>query len=536
MGSKNCPETPRQKMISMMYLVLTAMLALNVAAETLYAFKIVDTSLMKTFESFSAKNKSVYSDFETAHMLNKDKVEPWLLKANDVRAKSDSLIAYITRIKEELVFTSGFEPHEPGQVIDNTRSTLVTSKGDTIIIKSQDDLNTPPLVMLTQGRGVELKQKINDYSQYLTSHVDSTNAKLIENIKNSLDVSDPTKGNNGNYRTWEEMNFYATPLIASITLLSKMQIDVRNAESALINYLYNQIDAGSFKFNKLEAQVIPKSKYVFQGESYEAEIFMSAVDTTRPPQVMVGGRQLETANNKAIYRVSATNVGKMTYNGYINFELPDGSSAPYYFTQEYQVAEPTVTISPTKMNMMYLSLDNPISISVPGVPSEDIEATITNGTIKKVGNGWVASPASVDPQGNTKVVVFANVDGKKRQMGEMKFRVRKVPDPRGTVAGKLTGTVDRQVLAAQTGVFASLEDFDFDLKFVVTSFDMAVPASGGLTQTLSSNSYRFTAEQKRLLNTLGAGAKVYIENIKARIEGDNKDAERTLAPIVLTVQ
>lgn len=121
-------------------------------------------------------------------------------------------------------------------------------------------------------------------------------------------------------------------------------------------------------------------------------------------------------------------------------------------------------------------------------------------------------------------------------MGESKFRVKRVPDPKATVAQLNSGTIDRDKLRAQTGVFAHLEDFDFDMQFEVTSFDFSVATSGGMTTTLRSNTYTFTSEMKTLISGLGAGAKISIENIKARKEGDKNDPERILSPIVLTVK
>lgn len=545
MGTKNCPETPRQKMINMMYLVLTAMLALNVAAETLYAFKIVDTSLMKTYLSFTDKNKSLISDFKSQYDINPDKVEKWLKLANEVHTKSDTIVKYIVDIKTELAVKADAQPKEVDEPLDDNYPIVITNNNDTLILIRQDDLNVSPELMLTRGRGDELQKKIEEYRNYLDDLVKDY-PSIIANLNSSLDVSDPErnelkmdKEKTMNFRTWAQQNFEATPVIASIALLSKLQIDVRNAESAVLRHLYNQIDAASFKFTGLKATVIPEASYVFEGQSYKARIFLSAEDSTQKLEVYVNGSTtpLKLDGNEAIYTVPANQTGIFKYKGQIKYRNPDGEGFSYKsFEQEYQVARSAVTISPTKMNVLYKNLKNPLAIAVPGVPSDRLKPTCTNGTLKQEGDLWVMEPSELDYDASkTKIIIMADINGSLRNMGEMKFRVKKVPDPKATVAGLTSGNVAQSTLRAQKIVNAKLDDFDFDLQFVVTSFDMSV-ASSGYTNTLHSSSFSITEDQRRILNGLGPGEKVSFENIKAKIDGDDKDVERTLSPVILTVQ
>lgn len=548
MGTKNCPETARQKMINMMYLVLTAMLALNVAAETLTAFKVVDKSLINTYTSFTNKNKSILSNFKSQYELNQNKVEAWMIKAQRVNELSDTLINYILDTKKLLALESKAEYLVPGEEIPD-EFPLIQVRGpeneDTLIIKKQDDLNASPIVMLTKGRGKELQEKVIQFRDELTA-ICNGNEHLERTLKASFDVEDPERRvldinqKQPNYKTWVEENFQTTPIVAAITLLSKLQIDVRNAESAVLSYLYNQIDAASFKFTGLEAKIIPTSNYIFQGQSYQAKVFLSAIDTTSTLQAYLSGSDspLPVKGNEAIVNIPATQTGFFTRKGEIRFKDPDGNEGKKYFEFEYQVAAPTLTVSPTKMNVLYKNIKNPVSISVPGVSNDKLEVSITNGVIRKIPDGeWEVEPNELDETGNkTKVQVFVIEDGKKHPMGEFKFRVKRVPDPKATVAKLNTGTIDRNVLKAQRGVFAQLEDFMFDMNFEITSFDFSVATSGGMTTTLHSSSYAFSNEMLQMINSLGAGSKLSIENIKARKEGDTKDPERILSPIVLTVK
>ncbi|HPR33655.1 MAG TPA: GldM family protein, partial [Prolixibacteraceae bacterium] len=416
---------------------------------------------------------------------------------------------------------------------------------DTLILKRQDDLNISPELMLTRNRGKALQDSIISYRNMLTQIVEGYPG-IIANLKTALDVEDPERDKkldadpSLNYRTWAQENFEASPVIASISLLSKLQIDVCNAESVVLRHLYNQIDASSFKFTGLKATVIPDASYIFQGQEYRARIFLSAEDSTQDLEVYINGSttKLPIQENEAIFTIRPSQPGIYTYKGEIRYRNPDGEGyGSRFFTQEYEVAVPAVTISPTRMNVLYRNLQNPISISVPGIPSTRLQPTMTNGNITRVGNEWVAEPDELDGDGSlTRIIVNAEVDGQMRNMGEMVFRVKKVPDPRATVAGLSSGNISPQRLQAQVGVFARMDDFDFDLAFEVTSFDMSVPTSGGYTTTLHSNSYRFSEQQQALLNSLVPGDKVWFENIKARIQGNTTDPERILTPVILTVK
>lgn len=542
MGTKNCPETPRQKMINMMYLVLTAMLALNVAAETLYAFKVVDESLMKTYLSFSDKNQSIIDDFQFQYDLNQDKVERWMGLAKNVHQQSDSLIHYIVGLKTDLAILAKAELKEPGEEPNPTFPLIVSNDNDTLILTKQDDLHASPQLMMTDGKGAELQEKVSEFKEYLYTVIDS-NQQLINSLNSALDIADPEKKEitgTMNYRTWVQQNFESSPVVASIALLSKLQIDVRNAESAVLRHLFNQIDAESFKFTGLSAKVIPEASYIFQGQEYKARIFLSAEDTTQALEVFMDGskKALPVDGNEAIFSITPSEAGDYTYAGYIKYRTPDGENIgtkPFEFN--FKVARPAVTIAATRMNVLYRSLLNPVSISVPGVPSDNLEAYCTNGKMYKQGDQWIIEPNELDNLGEkTKVIVTANFNGEKRQMGEMAYRVMRVPEPKATLAGMNTGKITRELLRVQQGIFARLEDFYFDLRFEVTSFDMTVPAGGGMITTLPSRSYQFSDEQRRILNNLGAGDRISIENIKARIEGGGPETERQLAPIILTIQ
>jgi len=509
MGTKYCPEAPRQKMISLMYLVLTAMLALNVDKSVLDAFVIVNHNFMQTIENFTAKNQRVYDDFSNEAKKNPQKAGDLNKSVLRVKANSDSLYHYIHSLKE-LIVKSADGP-----------------EGDVDNIISRDDLNYAAELMVTKKHGLALKKAIESYRKSLLILVDTSNTELIASINKSLDTADPpTK--EGRTPSWEESKFEGYPLIAVITLMSKIQSDVRNAESDVINHLFAQIDASSFKFNKLQAKVVPKSDYVLLGSTYEAKVFLSAVDTTDNPVIIVGGNTLPIVKgeNAGLYTAVAGKEGKMEWRGQINYTNPSGIIVNYPFQHEYEVAKPSMTVSPTKMNVFYAGLDNPVSISVPGISASNIKVSITNGSIQLSPEGnYIVRP---DKIGEKSIIsVKAQIDGSLKDIGTAPFRVKRVPDPVASVAGKIEGAISKSELMAQQGVLAKIPDFDFEMNFTVISFVVSTTKAGFIVDKPTKGN-RFSQEQKDLMKALNPGSRLYIENIV--VKGDD-GTTRTLPSI-----
>jgi gliding motility-associated protein GldM len=526
-------------MINMMYLVLTAMLALNVASEVLESFRIVDAGLTQTLNNINRKNKQIYSAFDAAYLENPTKVKDWKEKADQVNEKTTQIITKIKDLKEQLALASGGialkDAQAEGFSLSSEEPTVVNSKGDTILIKKEDDLNTPSEIMINKKKAEDLKNSIEEYREFLASFLDA-DSPLRENIFKQLDTSDPKINlkEGGEKKSWESLNFESKPLIAVITMLSKMQIDIQNAETNVISSLFSQIDAASFKFNKLGARILAKSTYVLEGDQFEAEIFLAAEDTTQQPEIYVGNNKLTLKDGKGIYQVRTSQVGTFKWGGLIKYKTPEGNINSYPFEGEYQVGQPSVTISPTKMNVMYLGIANPIKVSVPGVASQNLEVSFNNGRIEKNGEEYLVYPAKLDGLAkNTAISVIANMNGEKRSMGSMPFRVKAVPPPLATVGGLNGGNLRKEELMAEDGIFADLKDFDFDLKFRVTQFDITLSGAGGYVKTYSSKSNKFTTEQKDQFSKLTIGSLIYIENIMAK--GDD-GSNQTLSPISFKIK
>ena len=540
MSSKNCPESTRQKMINMMYLVLTAMLALNVASEVLESFRIVDASLTQTLNNIKRKNDQIYGAFDAAYISNPAKVKEWKDKADQVNKRTTDLITQIKDLKEQLVLASGGmslkQAQAEGVSLASGEPFTINSKGDTILIKKEDDLNTPSEIMIKQKKANDLKNSINGYRDFLTSFMEN-GSPLSENIIKQLDTSDPKINlkEGGEKKSWESLHFENKPLIAVITLLSKMQIDIENAETNVISSLFSQIDAASFKFNRLGARILATSTYVLQGDQFEAEIFLAAEDTTQQPEIFVGNTKLTMRDGKGIYKVPASQVGTFKWGGLIKYKNPEGNINSYPFQGEYQVGKPSATVSPTKMNVMYIGIANPIKVSVPGSASENLVVTLNNGRIEKAGDDYLAYPSKLDATGKSTTISVSTRSGSElRPMGSMDFRVKEVPPPLATIAGKNGGNLKKEELIAEDGLFADLKDFDFDLKFKVTQFDITYSGAGGYVKTYSSKDNKFTSEQKDQFSKLTQGSLIFIDNIMAK--GDDGQPARPLSPISFKIR
>ncbi len=520
-------ETPRQKMIGMMYLVLTSLLALNVSREVLDAFTLVDEGLSETTENFSKKNGSLYDEFTSAYEINPTKVEQWKEKSDEVRTKSQELYDFIQECKKDIVIKS------EGPETDAIRDGEVHLQ----YVDGKDNMDIPAQIMILDKKGEQVKEKINDYRDYLLGLIEDkeTYSSIYSSIENSLVTKDPeaTGHSKGEHITWESEHFEHLPLASVITLLSKMQSDVRNSEAEILSYLLSQIDAGSFKFNKIDAVVIANSDYVFKGQEYNAKIFLAAYDSTKTPIVKLsGGQELKIENGKGIYTPPTNSIGLHKWGGTIILDTGDGRTITRPFEAQYQVAEASAVVSPTKMNVFYRGVDNPVAISVSGVPSENIRAEISKGRIQATGKGWIVRPAT-GPEGEVVTVkVYANIENNSRFMGSMDFRVKDVPDPVAEIRGRSQGAISLTDLTRASGVDAELKNFDFDLDFTVTEFTVSAVLSGGFTKSEKSTNNKFTPAQLGIITQLTPGKNLTVTDIKA-IGPDGKS--RMLNSIVLKI-
>jgi gliding motility-associated protein GldM len=501
-------ETPRQKMIGMMYLVLTALLALNVSKDVLDAFIVVDEGLNKTVNNFADKSGILYAALDAAAIENAE-AKKIQAKANQVKTASDKLFHEIDVIKTRLISVA--------DKIELSADTIRNYK-----LQSKDNQDVGGQVMIVEKGAEKLKEQIIAYREELKtilgdSAVDmQALADLKSALERGLSTDDPTERNSGGaLETWEQKNFEHLPLIAVTTIMTKIQTDIRNAEADVVSFLRKQIGANDYRFNKVEAIVLPKSNYIMKGGKYEADVFIAASDSTQVPEIVVNGNKIKVEGGRGKYIGSASSVGEKKWGGVIKLVKPDKTVQTYPFDATYMVGEPSATVSPSKMNVFYVGVNNPVEVLASGVAAEKLRPTISSGSIKAAGGGGKYTVRVKRPGQKVRITVNAEIDGKTTNMGSKEFRVKRVPDPVAKIAGKKGGVIARNILKAQAGVAADLENFDFDLKFIVQSFVVSATVRG-YEEEAKSNSYSFTAKQKQLIGKLKPNSKVYITDIKAK--------------------
>lgn len=504
MSGGNCPETPRQKMIGMMYLFLTAMLALNVSGELLQAFQLVDESILQSIVAVESKNDQLYAKFQNAEMTNEAKAKPKHDIAKEIGVKADSLFNHIDSLKMKMV-----------RIVDSRpEATMENYLGG-------DNQDVAPQIMITERNGERseiLKNKIKEYREFLLGHLTEEDTVIIRSIKKSLSTESTKPSQKGEIeRKWESQKFEHLPLSASFALLSSIQSNVRTTQADLIGHLLSEIDEGTFKFNIIEPIIMPTTgNVIIKGSSFEADIFLAARDEYQEPIVKVNGSELPIQDGRGKYSVTANKTGDFEYNAVIEVKDPmSGALRPYPIKGSYQVVQPNVVISPTKMNVLYEGVDNPVEISVPGVPSDRLSISMSNVDRKKKGDEYILKPRPRSAGKKCIISVSADIDGKMHRLGSNEFRIKRVPDPYPIVANKRDGKIGKNLLKAQFGVIATMgPDFDFDLKFTVTSFKISAIKQGFYRDAVSE-SYRFTDDQLDFIDGMGRGQKIFIEDIKA---------------------
>ena len=451
-GAKNCTETPRQRMIGMMYLVLTAMLALNVSSEILNGFTMVDNSLHKTIESAELRNKSLYADFQNLFDKNPAKVREWLDKAKSVKKNSDDIYKYIENFKVQII-----------RLADNKEA------NDSAYVKqinAKDNLDKAAQYGMANGHGKKLKQEIDKYRDFLVNL--SVNNPSKQKMYQSIFATGKTKDG----KKWEEALFEGMPLSAVVTILTKYQSDVRSSEAEIIQYLKGQTDVMDFRVNKITAEVIPNTPYVIRGEKYSARIVLSAMDSTKIPEYYVNGQRI----NKGLYEVNTSKLGIMTYSGQIKLQGNDGSVLVRPFKSSYIVGEPSATLSNEDLNVVYRGIDNKFSVSVPGVATENVAVRVIGGSARKEGSRYMIQPSRDD---EINIGVWAKVEGKMRKMGGGAYRVKYLPDPKAFIQPSDPGAkpirggfMSPGVLRTSALIASYGKDELIKAKFRITSFTM----------------------------------------------------------------
>jgi gliding motility-associated protein GldM len=552
-------ETPRQKMIGMMYLVLTALLALNVSKQILKGFITVNESMETTIENLDENNKRVIEGFKAA-ADNNPAAKPYYEKALEAKKYIEDAVKYFEETKFEVIKKTDQVPN----VDKNYELSLDKGKIDDYDTPTGLLIGSDPSKMIEGEHSAKaLRKKLEGLVDKLLKLVDEMQQnpktkflkedyeqikKKIENLK----PKDSDKIEDGLKQTWEIANFNHLPMAAVVTNLNKMIADMKNTEAELYQVFAAASGKIALKFDKLSAKVIAPSSYIQAGQQYKADIFLAASSsamTADMMEVLVGaeydsttkqlkspGTPIKIEDGMGKYEVQTGGQGEQTLKGVIKFKKPDGTYDYYPFSTTYMVAAPSVAVEPEKMNVFYIGVENPVVVSAAGVSPTDLQVSISGGGGKIVPKGGGKYIVTVTSPGECKISVSAKTkDGVKPQGPPKVFRVKKIPDPLPKLGGKVANGVlemPKLQIGSIGGVGAEIPGFDFDVKFPVMEFVFSAVVKGSLKEFKCVGA-NLSPEAKAVLQSLAPGGKAYFENIKVKAPDGTV---RTLSTVSLKVK
>ena len=526
MGATNCPETPRQKMITMMYLVYTAMLALNVSAEVVNGFKTVGSAMTKSNENIQVKLDETYANFSKALQNSPDKVQEQYDKAQKVRELSIAMGSYIDSLEYTFMAALNSTAEVPIDinnpkktrkipVVNEDKSPNFDSIRKAIEIAGfrwlkMDELHESSRMFIDGGAGLELKNKIIDYKRQVKEILgeDSNHVSI------ALNVEQKELNPDNELLDWEVLCFSEVVSGSALVTLTRLKAETMNAEFDAVNMLYKQVDKGDFKFDQIAMISRPKSTYIIQGGVYETDINVAAYDSKQHFTATVNGQQLNSTDSGSVhYRTVCNMLGLQKITGTAYVTTPDGGTQEYPISDNYFVAKPLAVVSLDNMQVLYAGIDNPITVSVPGVDSRNIKASIVEGqgTLTPTeGEGkYLVKPT---PGGKKMVIgVDAVIDKGAQRMGQPTFQVKPIPDPIITVGGFSNGAkVSRANLASGATVVARAgEGFTFKIpkgSIRVMSLEVFV---GNKPFNMNGNS--FEPDLLSAIKRANRGDKIYVD-------------------------
>lgn len=521
-------QSPRQKMINMMYLVLLALLALNVSKEILKAFHLMESSFLSSQKSIDEKNQLIEQGFQASMQENKKRTEEWYNRALAVRSASKSFCDQIDSMKIKLVNEAGGYKIEEGADPDALPELSSPDNMEKHANYFDDGKGK-------QGQGKVLQDLINNtrdlmLAQLNTPKIDNSVVEALRR-QTALRADDP-KPTGTSKPTWYNTYLVHSPLAGVTALLTKIQNDCKNLESDILNLLSGQITASLIKFDQVRSQVISNKSYVMIGDKFEADIVLMALNTTSSPEILLqDGSKVPVSGGIGKLSIDARTPGIQQVKGFVLVDDPnaEGGKRKDSFTYEWQAAPPTATISATAMNILYVGLKNPISVSVPGYPAEAVSVSMTAGKLtpdKGAGNFI----AEVTGSGRTTIRATVKLpDGSVREMGKQEYRIRRVPSPEPTYGTFTSGKHGKGALTRQTTLNASLgPEFAFEgVSFRVTKYAaLLVPRSGQpKLMTVSGNSL---SQVNGAVNGARSGDKLIISQVEVTGPGGSRTLSASL--------
>lgn len=509
-------QSPRQKMINLMYLVFIAMLALNMSKEVLSAFGLMNERLTEANEATTQRNEAFMSNLETKAIEQPDQYGSVKDKAVQIKALSDELNNYLDSVKTEMIATLK-DPEE---------------------YEEQDKADFFDQKFFRGGKlspeGKDFVARIDKYREGVIGVIGDKYSTIATNVKNQFDTSEQVD-KSGIKKEWLSFNFEGFPLIASRTKLTQMQTDIKNTESEILSKMLGSQQELALSFTNYNTLLETQKSAYYSGEKFEGAIVLGRTDEkTKPTRVeltldgrALGEDQYTLQGGKVVLNISAGAPGDHKIEGNLIF-TEDGKEIPVPVSQQFStITMPNAAvISADKMNVVYRGVANPMTISIPGIPDNKVNASAP-GLTKTSGSGYMMNPGA-----GREVTITASgtlPDGKPISTKSV-FRIKDIPRPTGTIRGEDGdgGPVRMQRQGLEiSSVGAALMDFDFDLKLHVTGFSFKV--SGQPTIKISGD--KLSSEAKGALRRAGRGETVQIFDINATISGNSGYKLKKITPV-----
>lgn len=493
------PREPRQKMINMMYLVLTALLALNVSSEILNAFKTVNKSLENTNTTVNHSTETIIKSLvdKLSDPMSAAKAQIWYPKAQQAQGFTKDVYNYIQKLKDRILVEAGGDPKDPTKKF------------------KEDNLDVATRIMIEKGEGKTLYKMLGDYRNNLLTRIDPS---IGEEFKNSLPINlDKPESRNKAGKTWEGAYFHMVPTVAALTILSKFQMDVKTSENRVVQFCHNKVGEVIVRYDTYAAFAETNSSYVMPGDEMEITAGVGAFSRAAAPVVTIEGQNVPLDVDGAAHRKmnAATSLGKHVVNVTVKFKDQEGKDQTITKPIEYTVGQAAASIALDKMNVLYIGVPNPVSVSTTAGGAEEAQVTITGGggRVEKNTSAGAGHYNVYVTNQTDECFITVSVNGK--QAGKAPFRVRSIPRATATVGGYESGdNVPAGAFKAQSGVGAYIKDFPFSLKYSVTSFTLTADNDEGDIDEAPCTGNLWSPKAQQIIKNLKSGRLVTIDNIR----------------------
>lgn len=507
------PKEPRQKMINIMYLVLTAILALNISAEILNAFKTVERSLATTNSTINASTETILASFDEIKRTDPSKAakaDEWKPKATEAQRLTKEMNDYIESLKALIMKEADFDP---------------VKNGDSTFKEDNQDIATR--LMVEEGKGKELHARLQQYKNAMAKIAPEL-GKEVENYLRQINLDIPHSKAKGGNKTWEGSYFRMVPTVAATTMLTKFQNDIKTAENRTVARFYQMVGEVIVRFNQFATIKGQSATYLMPGQELQITAGVGAFSTQAAPTITIGGQRIQV-NEKGVaeWKRQVTGLGLQTIPVHYEWTDQEGKRQTFVDKITYEVGQSSTAISLPEMNVLYIGYPNKVTVSGGGVGAEKISINVQGGggRVQKVSNGTFI--VNVSSQTDN-CIIAAYAEGK--QIGALSYRVRQMPEPTATVGGQKSGAfVNAATLAAQGGVGAYIENFPLNLKYSVVNFNAVGTDEDGNIMTKTCQGNQFTNDARNMIRKMRSGDILTIENIYCV----GPDGRRTKLPSLL---